>query len=83
MCQCLETLLVCPCLLTSKTSLQLQRLLSLNFGLPDWGCGLSMDATYTWKFYFMYGIPLTHTSVIKTYRDIHIITNVSISQQGT
>ena len=47
-----------------------------------------MDATYTWKFYFMYGIPLTHTSVIKTYTDIHIITNmatknVSISQQGT
>ena len=36
----------------------------------------------------MYGIPLTQTSVIKTYTDIHIITNmatknVSISQQGT
>ena len=55
MCQCFETVLVCPWLSTNTASLQLQSLLSQFFfppkiELPNWGCSLSMAAAYTWTF---------------------------------
>ena len=53
--ECFETILICPCLLTNRTSLELQSLLSLivflfKFDLSNWGCGLSTGAAYTWTF---------------------------------
>ena len=54
--QCFETVLLCVCLFTNRTPLELKQLLSLfffffsKFELPNWGCGLSMGAAYTWTF---------------------------------
>ncbi|RMX59969.1 hypothetical protein pdam_00001076, partial [Pocillopora damicornis] len=47
--RCFETLIVC----SNTTVLKLQTVLFLffpNSALPNWGCGLSTDAAYTWTF---------------------------------
>ena len=54
LCWCFETLIVCPCLLIANTTLlAFKTLLFLFFpksALPNWECGLSTDAAYTWTF---------------------------------
>ena len=50
---CFETLIVCPCLLIANTTLLACKTLFLFFpksALPNWECGLSTDAAYTWTF---------------------------------
>ena len=52
--RCFKTLIVCPSLLVANTTLlAFKTLLFLFFpksALPNWECGLSMDAAYTWTF---------------------------------